>query len=160
MHSVIVVLGLGNTLLSDDGVGVHAVETLSREAPLSGRTDIAFRDGGTLGLSLLPEIENARGIIVIDAAETGSAAGTVTAFEGAAMDAQLRGRKRTAHEVAIAGLMGAAALSGCLPERRALVAVQPASVDVGLAPSDAVAAALPHACAAVRALIERWSGER
>lgn len=152
--ATILVLGLGNTLLSDDGVGVHIVEALRLE--YGGRAGIDLRDGGTLGLALLPDVEAADALILVDAAEVGGPAGDVRLFEGADLDRQLSGKKRTAHEVAAADLLDAATLTGCRPERRALVAVQPASTEWGLAPTSAVQAAIPAACARVRSLIERW----
>ena len=59
--------------------------------------------------------------------------------------------------MALADLMGAAALQGLLPSRRALVAVQPDSTALGLEPTPAVEAALPALCEAVAALVQRWS---
>mgnify|MGYP000238052296 FL=1 len=150
----ILVLGLGNTLLSDDGVGVHVVEALRAE--FAGRDDIDFRDGGTLGLALLPDVESSRALILVDAAEVGAPAGDVRCFVGADMDARLLGKKRTAHEVAAADLLDAAALTGMRPERRALVAVQPASTEWGLAPTDVVQSAIPRACDTIRSLIAEW----
>lgn len=152
--TMILVLGLGNTLLTDDGVGVHVIDSL--KADLVHRSDIDLLDGGTMGLSLLPDVEDAEALILVDAAEIGGAAGDVRCFEGADMDHQLRGKKRTAHEVAAADLLHAAALTGRRPERRALIAVQPASTAWGLAPTTAVQSAIPIACAMVRDLIERW----
>jgi hydrogenase maturation protease len=72
------------------------------------------------------------------------------------MDAQLVGRKRSAHEVALADLLSAAALNGRLPARRALVAVQPGSTELGLVPLPAVAQAIPRLCDAVHELMTRW----
>jgi len=76
------------------------------------------------------------------------------------MDEQLGGRKQSAHELALADLMGAAALGGRLPPRRALVAVEPADTALGLEPTPAVAAALPALVAAVEALVARWAPGR
>jgi hydrogenase maturation protease len=154
----ILVLGLGNTLLSDDGVGVHIIEALRPE--YAHRSAIDFRDGGTLGLSLLPDIEDAGALILVDASEVGAPAGDVRCFVGADMDARLTGKKRTAHEVAAADLLDAAALTGRRPELRALIAVQPGSTEWGLAPTAAVLAAMPAACDAVRSLIDRWQPEK
>jgi hydrogenase maturation protease len=152
------ILGLGNILLSDDGVGIHvvrALETREREGQISHV--IALRDGGTIGLSLLTEIEEFGALIVIDAMEMGAKAGAVCAFEGAAMDAQLCGKKRTAHEVALADLIMAAQLAGCAPEQRALVAIQPEITTLGLEPTASVQAAIAPACTAVEDLLTRWS---
>jgi len=154
----ILVLGLGNALLGDDGVGVDVVDAL-RRGGVEERRDVSVsaRDGGTLGLALLPEIEDASALIVVDAARFGGAPGDVRVFEGEAMDAQAGRARSSAHEVALADLVGAARLTGRLPARRALVGVTPQSTQWGLAPSAAVAAALPAACAAIEALLARWS---
>lgn len=160
MHprATVLVLGLGNTLLSDDGAGVHVVEALrgAASAFAGGSDDIVLRDGGTLGLALLPEIESADALIVVDAAAFSAEPGTVRVFEGAAMDAQLAGKRHTVHEVNLVDLMGAAELSGVRPRRRALVGIEPQSFEWGLSPTPPVAAALPVACAAVGALIREW----
>lgn len=153
----ILVLGLGNRLLGDDAVGPLVVEALAATpTPSTGR--VCWRDGGTLGLSLLPEIEAADALLVVDAARFGAEPGTVRVFEGAAMDAQLGGRKRSAHELALADLLGAAALVGRLPPQRTLVAVEPASTAVGLDLSPDVARAFPRLCDEVRSALAEWTG--
>jgi len=152
--SSVLVLGLGNRLLGDDAAGPLVVDALAA----SGRAGSALlRDGGTIGLSLLPEIEDAAALIAVDAAEFDAPPGAVRVFEGATMDRQLGGRKRSAHEVALFDLMAAAELCGRLPARRALVAVQPASTALGLEPTAEVAAAIPALCAAVQELVTRWT---
>ncbi len=151
---LVLVLGLGNRLLSDDAAGPLAVDALaaSSDTPCATR----LRDGGTIGPALLPEIEDAAAFIAVDAARFGAAPGTVQVFEGDAMDRQLGGRKTSAHEVALADLMAAAAFHGRLPARRALVAVEPATTALGLEPSPPVQAAVPQMCDAVRDLLRRW----
>jgi len=150
----ILVLGIGNSLMGDDGAGVRAAMTLDGWA--GARDDILLRDGGTLGLSLLPEIESCDALIVLDAAMMGERPGAVKTFVGEEMDAQLAGKKHSVHELALSDLMAAAALTGGRPERRALIGVQPEIVDWGLEPSPAVAAAIGEMHQAVRALVERW----
>lgn len=150
----VLVLGLGNRLLRDDAAGPLTIDRLASAARWGH--EVQLRDGGTIGLSLLPEIEDVAAMVAIDAARFGSAPGTVRLFEGAAMDMQLEGRKSSAHEVALADLMAAAALNGRLPARRALIAVEPASTELGLDPSAEVARAIPELCNAVQALLQRW----
>ncbi len=152
LNDSVLVLGLGNRLLCDDAAGPLAVDALT--VSYDGAAE--FCDGGTIGLSLLPQIEDAAAFIAVDAALFGAEPGTVRVFEGAAMDEQLGGRKRSAHEVALFDLMAAAALNGRLPVRRALVAVEPASTALGLEPTPAVAAAIPRLCSAVTELLSRW----
>ncbi len=155
----ILVLGLGNVLMQDDGVGVHAANALeaSLDFCVEGREGVVIRDGGTLGLSLLPEVEDCAGLIVLDAAMLSAPPGTVKTFEGAAMDAQLSGKKYSVHEVALFDLLAAAELLGGKPERRALIGVQPEIIDWGLEPTPAVAAAIPKMHEAIRDLVERWT---
>jgi hydrogenase maturation protease len=81
-------------------------------------------------------------------------------FEGAAMDAFLVGnRKSTVHEVGLIDLMSIALLAGHWPERRALVAIQPETVDWGETVTKKVAAAIPLACEQIHRLIGVWRGE-
>jgi hydrogenase maturation protease len=154
------ILGIGNSLLTDDGVGIHVIKALDafrQEGRIGQR--IELRDGGTIGLALLSEIEDCGALIAVDAMEMGAAPGTVRAFEGTEMDRQLGGRKRSAHEVALADLLNAAQILGHAPERRALVAIQPGSTQWGLVPTAPVKAAIAEACDAVHSLLEGWNHE-
>lgn len=154
----VIVLGIGNTLLTDDGIGVHVAEALGALAHAGWAGErFRIRDGGTVGLSLLAEIDPQAALIAIDAMELHATPGTVASFTGPAMDRQLSGIRRSAHEVALSDLLQAAALCGILPARRALVAVQPQATGWGLEPTPAVAAAIPEAVEAVLALLEDWS---
>jgi hydrogenase maturation protease len=146
----LLVLGIGNRLLQDDAAGPLVVDALRDCLPNGARLD-----GGTMGLGLLPEIECSDALIVVDAARFGAEPGTVRVFEGEAMDAQAMGRKTSVHEVALADLLGAAALQGLLPPRRALVAVEPARTELGLEPTPAVRGVLPRMADAVLAAVER-----
>jgi len=150
-----VVIGVGNTLLADDSAGIAVVNRL-RDGRLLPET-VRIIDGGTIGLGLLHEIEEADALIIIDAAELGKPPGTVTILTDADMDEQMYGRKRSAHEVAVADLLIAATLMGRLAARRALVAIQPESTRLGLVRTAAVEAAIPKACTAVRSIIEEWT---
>lgn len=155
-----ILLGIGNVLLSDDGAGVHVANALDRLMESNGlRHPLVVRDGGTIGLSLLSEIDPVSALIAVDAMEMGAPPGTVRLFQGVEMDRQLAGSKRSAHEVALADLIQAARLSGCAPARRALVGIQPEVTSWGLEPSVAVAAAIPRAVQCVLNLLEEWHDE-
>lgn len=150
----IVVLGIGNSLLTDDGAGLHVLSALAAGGLPEG---MVLVDGGTIGLALLTEIEKAGALVAVDACQMGLPVGAMRVFEGTGMDATLGGTKRSAHEVALADLMDAARLSGSLPARRALVGIQPGSTGWGLEPGPEVARAIPEAVAAVLRLAEAWS---
>lgn len=148
------ILGVGNTLLSDDGFGVHVIERL-REA-LGTDEDIIIRDGGTLGLTLLPEIEDADRLIVVDAGELHDAPGTMRVYYNEDMDRHLSQAKGTVHEVAMSDLLDAARLVGRAPQARALIVVQPEITTWGEVPTPAVAEAIPLACEKTISIVEEW----
>lgn len=149
------VLGIGNTLLSDEGVGVHVLSALEPE--LGDRDDVTLLDGGTLSFTLAGPIEDADALIVVDAANLKQAPGTWALLEGEAMDAFLmNNRKASVHEVGLTDLRAIALLAGHWPERRALLAIQPKLVDWGEVPTPEVAASIAPACSAIRTLIEDW----
>lgn len=151
----VLILGIGNSLLRDEGAGIHALHRLREE--LSGCDDIDFIDGGTLSFTLAGHIEDTSHLIVLDAAQLDAAPGHSQVFEGEAMDEFIgSNRKCSVHEVSLLDLMAIARLSDRLPERRALIGIQPAEIDWGEHPSAAVAAAMPQVCAQARKLIEEW----
>jgi hydrogenase maturation protease len=148
------VLGIGNTLLSDEGIGIHVIRKLANATP---NTDTTLLDGGTLSFTLAGPIEDCERLIVVDAAELRAQPGSVRVFVDAEMDRHVAaGGKRSVHEVGLADLLAVAALAGRLPPQRALVGIQPQSMDWGMQPTEPVAAALPGACRAVEQLIEAW----
>ena len=151
----VLILGLGNRLMSDDAAGPLVIERLAEIGPVGARV----LDGGTLGMALLPEIQASDGVIAVDAAWFGAPAGVVAVFEGREMEHMLGGVKKTAHEVALSDLIGAAMISGTCPARRALVAVQPQIVALGLEPTPPIAAAIPEMVAAVLSILDRWRRE-
>ena len=151
----ILVLGIGNTLLSDEGVGVVAMQALAER--LRDRDDVEFMDGGTLSFTLAGSIAEHGGLVVIDAAEMGAAPGKVDVFVGEDMDRFLgSNRKRSVHEVALIDLLAIALLEDYLPQHRALIAIQPGLVDWGDSLSLPVAAALDEVCDRAQQLIESW----
>jgi hydrogenase maturation protease len=149
------VLGIGNTLLSDDGIGVH-ISRAVEDALRDGARQVRVRDGGTIGLSLLSELDPGAPLIAVDATELHAPPGTLRIFKGTEMDRQLRGTKRSAHEVALADLIQAADFAGIGPGRRALVAIQPQVTTWGTRPTPAVAQAIPHAVRAILDVLEDW----
>ncbi|MBU0622612.1 MAG: HyaD/HybD family hydrogenase maturation endopeptidase [Gammaproteobacteria bacterium] len=141
----LLVLGIGNTLLTDEGVGIFAMREL--EARYGEREDMEFLDGGTLSFTLAVPIAECDALLVIDAAELGATPGTVLCFEGEEMDRFLgASRKSSVHEVGLLDLMSISLLSGRWPKSRALIGIQPAVIDWGESLSPVVATALPEVC--------------
>lgn len=152
----ILVLGIGNTLLSDEGVGIHIVQALSSPSNRP-REGVEYVDGGTLSFTLAVPIQSADALVVIDAAQLNAAPGTIQVFVGNEMDRFLNtNRKSSVHEVGLTDLRAIAILAGHWPEKRVMVAIQPQKLDWGELPTAAVAAAIPKACVEVNLLIDGW----
>jgi len=151
------ILGIGNTLLQDEGAGIHVLEALRQQYPEP--EGVSYVDGGTLSFTLAGMVEESDSLIVIDAAQLKSAPGTVACHIGEKMDSFLGQGKRSVHEVGLLDLLDMARLAGRLPPRRALVAIQPETIDWGEQPTAAVNQAIPGAVATIIKLMEQWSGE-
>ena len=150
----VLVMGIGNTLLQDDGIGVHVTELFKSSREPDSNLDIVY--GGTIGLSLLPDIEDADAVIIVDASEIGERPGAMRIFRNQEIDQQLSGKRRSVHEVALYDLFSAAAIRGRSPQERVLIAIQPACTEWGLDPTPEVKAAIPLACEAITSLTNRW----
>jgi len=153
----ILILGIGNTLLQDEGAGIHVLNALRQQHPEP--ENASYVDGGTLSFTLAGMVEENDSLIVVDAAQLKSKPGTLACLVGEEMDRFLGQGKRSVHEVGLLDLLDMARLVERLPPRRALVAIQPEIVDWGEYPSAAVSRAIPEAVAMITTLMERWSGQ-
>jgi hydrogenase maturation protease len=133
----LLVLGLGNPLCGDDGAGVAVVARLREryEAPPGA----VVLDGGTLGLSLLPYLRQARTVILIDAIAADAPAGTLVRLEGDDV-APAAAHRLSPHQVGVADLLDSARLLGGFPEALVLVGVVPAQLELSIERSAAVEA--------------------
>ena len=158
------VIGIGNILLSDDGLGVAIVERLAGEAAAAAETqppwlppDTDIIDGGTGGMALLPQIAGTRALLLVDAVDFGLEPGTVRVLVGDQIGDAYQ-THLTAHQVGASDLIASARLSGVLPAAVALVGMQPATLETGVGLSAAVTAALPEAVAVARQWCWRLDG--
>jgi hydrogenase maturation protease len=149
------VLGVGNTLLCDEGAGLHALELM--RGRFVEHDALEFLDGGTLSFTLAAWIETCDNLIVFDAAELHMTPGAVQVVVNEDMDHFLGVTRRSAHEVGLIDLMDIARLSEALPVNRALVGVQPETFDWDMSPTPAVAASLDEMVARAAELIEQWA---
>ena len=122
------VLGVGNVLLADEGAGVHAMRYLEKHYDLH---DVRYIDAGTLSFTLASEIADADHMIVFDAAQLGITPGGIKVLENEELE-------------------------GYLPERYALIGIQPDTLGWGEAPSETVRRSLPRAAANAAALVHKW----
>lgn len=129
MQSKSALIGLGNILMCDEGVGVHAVMHIQRNYAVPPELEIV--DGGTSGLDLLPFIEGRDHVLFVDAVNFNSAPGCIHVLT----DSQIPtffGVKDSLHHMGLMDLLAAARLLDRLPPRMALVGIQPHTIATGL----------------------------
>ncbi len=136
----LLVLGLGNLLCRDDGLGVVAVHRLLRSHVPPPGTEVL--DGGTLGLSLLPYLEDAEQAILVDAIGIDAPAGTVVRLDGDEVAPAVAARL-SVHQIGVADLLEGARWLGHLPRRLVLLGAVPQTIEVGLGLTPSVEAAVP-----------------
>jgi hydrogenase maturation protease len=151
------VLGLGNILLGDEGVGVRVIERLLEQVELP--EGVRALDGGTLGLDLLPYLEDAARLLVVDAAQARKPAGTLVRLTGKEIPIFLDASKVSPHQEGLQDLLAVAALKGYLPEEVVFLGVQVGSLGVSLELSPAVAAQVDPVVERVLEELARWGLE-
>lgn len=131
----LLVLGLGNLLCGDDGLGAAAVTRLERDwiAPDGA---LVF-DGGTLGLALLPYLEDADDVILIDAVSIDEPPGSFVRLSGDEVAPAVRERL-SPHQIGVADLLDGARLHDRYPRRLSLLGLVPAGIALGIERSEAV----------------------
>lgn len=149
----LLVLGLGNPLLGDDGVGLRLLELLAADAPRRWGEAVELLDGGTQGLALLGRIAGRSALVLLDAVALGAAAGTIHVLDsGTALG--LGYRSTTAHEGNAGELLKAALLLGDLPPEVAVVGIEPLQMRTGIGLTEVVEAALPEGARRARDVID------
>ena len=142
------VLGIGNVLMGDEGVGVHAIEYLQRE---SWPADVELVDGGTGGFHLLDYLSAKEPLVMIDAMFDGKPVGTVTTLRP--KYARDFPRALSAHDIGLRDLVEAAQLTGALPDVHLITVSIGIIRPMEMVLSPMVEAALPAVALAVRAAL-------
>jgi hydrogenase maturation protease len=125
----VLVLGIGNLLLRDEGAGVHAIWALRERFSFPG--DVELIDGGTMGLDLLPYIEGREKLLIVDAVDFRADPGTIRVIEGSDIKAFLD-MKFSVHQIGLPDMLFAASFSGVAPPLIALVGIQPEKIEAGV----------------------------
>jgi hydrogenase maturation protease len=154
--AAILVLGIGNLVMGDDGAGVRVVQELQKRYSFPPHVEIM--DGGTLGLDLLPKLEGIGRLLVVDAVETGGEAGTVVRLLGEELPIALQ-TKVSPHQMGLKDLLAVAELMGHSPREMVLVGIQPASIGMDAELSPLVAAKLEEMIANVVTKLGEWDVE-
>jgi len=149
----ILVLGLGNILLQDEGLGCRVIERLQSEYIFPA--EVTVLDGGTLGLDLLGLIEDSARVIIIDALRSNLAPGALMRLCNQDIPAFL-GPKMSPHQIGLQDLLGLAMLRGKFPDEVILLGAQLAQLEPGLELSPALSAQVEPLCARVVDELARW----
>lgn len=147
-----VVIGLGNPLMADDGLGLAALERLRAAGPPA---DVELVDGGTWGMNLLPVIEAADRVLLLDAIDVGAAPGTLHVLERMQIPRYLA-TKISPHQVDLSDVLALAELRGTLPDHTVAIGLQPERVEMSCELSDAVHSHLDDLVAAVSRRLAAW----
>jgi hydrogenase maturation protease len=144
----VLVLGVGNLLMGDEGVGIHTLRALEQDPVPEG---VRLLDGGTAGINLLEDIQNARVVVMIDATRDGRPAGSIALHRPETVGALPHGL--SAHDLGIKDLFAAAALLGNMPVIYLFTISVETIVPMSMELSPPVAAAVPEVMEAVSALV-------
>lgn len=145
------ILGIGNLVRRDEGVGIHLLRALEDKLP----PEIELIDGGTGGLTLLDYVENAGRLMILDAVEAGEQSGEVVVWENDQVPYFMAG-KMSAHQVGFAEVLSLAKLRENYPEEIVVIGIRPHSLDWGTELSEPVAQSLPVALQEIFCHLEKW----
>ncbi len=151
------ILGIGNTLLKDEGIGIHLLNHIRTFYPQwEEKFDIKLIDGGTLSFDLLSLICSDQQLIVLDAINLQQSPGTIFSLQDQAMDQFLSQPGKSVHEVSLQDLFDMSRLTEQLPEKRVLIGIQPDTIDWGSELSSDVKQALPEAVEKIQKILLDW----
>jgi len=136
-----VVLGIGNIILSDEGVGVRAAEALAAAYEIPA--DLEVIDGGTAGMELLGPLTGVDLLVVLDAVKAGRAPGAVVTLTGSEVPVFFRS-KLSPHQISICDVLAGLEFSGEAPKDLVLIGCEPESLELGLELTPLIAAQIPQ----------------
>jgi hydrogenase maturation protease len=149
-----IVIGLGNILLKDEGIGVHAVNALRERYIFSPEVEIV--DGGTLGLDLLHFFEGRERVVIVDAVDFKKDAGYIGSIDDDDIPSTLFA-KLSVHHIGLSDVLFAAKLMGFKPSKMRLIGIQPQSLEVGLELSDCISGKIQQFIDAIIETLKEWN---
>lgn len=136
----VVILGIGNILLADEGVGVRAVEAIERDFILP--EGVVAIDGGCSAMELLEDLEHLDALIVVDAVYAGQRPGDMVVLEGEEVSKFFRTRM-SPHQVGLSDVLASLEFTGRSPKQLLIVGIKPLSMDLSMDLTPQVAEKLP-----------------
>ncbi len=148
----VVILGVGNLLLSDEGLGVRALESIDRHYTFPDGVELV--DGGTCGMELLEPLTNVDLLIMLDVIRAGRPPGSLIILRGDEIPARLR-HKLSPHQVGLSDVLATLILTGEAPREIIVIGIEPESLELGMALTSKVAARLPELITATLTELEQ-----
>ena len=148
----IIVLGVGNELLSDEGIGVHVIKALQKENSLP--PDVEVMEGGTDGFGLINIITETDRLIVIDSIKGGSEPGTLYKFDIEDAPATPDLFKTSVHQIGILEVINLSSLIGKTP-KTTVIGVEPKTISRGMELSEPVKAKIPRVIELIKEEVDR-----
>lgn len=148
-----VVLGIGNILNRDEGLGVHALKKMDPQ--VESQSGFEFLDGGVLGLNLLMIIEECSHLLILDAVNAGKRPGTLIELEKEQIPLYA-GVNLSQHQTTFQEVLGLAKMRGKLPENLHLIGIQPLDISIGLGMSPDIEQAIPAMLTRAASVLENW----
>ncbi len=145
------IIGIGNLVRQDEGIGIHLLQALQDKLP----PQIDTLDGGTGGLALMDFVENAKKLLVLDAVDAGIEPGKVVVWRQEEVP-YFMASKMSVHQVGFTEVLNWAKFRGKYPDEIAVVGIQPQTLDWGTELSEVVQLSLPTAVKKVLAILEEW----
>ncbi|MDD5029534.1 MAG: HyaD/HybD family hydrogenase maturation endopeptidase [Rhodoferax sp.] len=139
-----VVLGIGNTILTDEAAGVRAVEALEQAYRMP--PNVLLIDGGTSGMEMIEDLSNLDFLLVLDVVLTGAAAGSLVKIAGDEIPIFFRD-KLSPHQIGLPDVLASLELLDALPKEIVVLGVEPISLELGTDMTPTIAAAVPKLAA-------------
>ncbi|MEI6733337.1 MAG: HyaD/HybD family hydrogenase maturation endopeptidase [Comamonadaceae bacterium] len=136
-----VVLGIGNTILTDEAAGVRAVEMLERDYRMPD--NVMIIDGGTSGMEMIEDLSSLDLLIVLDVVKTGAEPGTVVKISGKEIPVFFR-RKLSPHQIGLPDVLASLELLDTMPKEIIVLGVEPISLALGMDMTSTIAAKVPE----------------
>lgn len=152
----IAILGIGNILLSDDGIGVHVIRRLQHQYKFP--ESVRLIDGGTMGLDLLPFLEGIEKLLIIDAVDLKKEHGTIEIITGDKIPSILSS-KLSVHQVGLTDLLFAIRMIGTELKEICLIGIQPKSLKTGTELTEEIRRGLKPLMENVLQRLKQWGIE-
>jgi len=152
----VTIIGIGNILLQDEGVGVHALNRLMEGYELPDSVNLI--DGGTMGLDLLPFVEGSERILFIDAVDFRKEPGSIGIIEDEELPAIVR-TKVSPHQIGLSDLLSVLKLLEKGPKSIAVIGIQPERIQTGTELSDTIRGRIDDLLNAIIEKLRQWGIE-